>query len=72
MNALLGRSAYEYLCSTIKDPLLRQVLSGSFMRMELRKSLPLYVFAQINNSFIQSAWKLEGGGDQIVRRWWIP
>lgn len=68
MNALLGRSAYEYLCSTIKDPLLRQVLSGSFMRMELRKSLPLYVFAQINNSFIQSAWKLEGGGDQIVRR----
>ena len=68
MNDLLGHSAYEYLRSTIKDPLLRQVLGGSFMRMELRESLPLYVFAQINNSFIQSAWKLEGGGDQIVRR----
>lgn len=68
MNDLLGRSAYEYLRSSIKAPFLRQVLSGAFMRMELRESLPLYVFAQINNSFIQSAWKLEGGGDQIVRR----
>ena len=68
MNDLLGLSAYEYLRSTIKDPLLRQVLSGAFMRMELRESLPLYVFAQINESFIQSAWKLEGGGDQIVRK----
>ena len=68
MNDLLGRSAYEYLRSTIADPLLRQVLSGAFMRMELRESLPLYVFAQINDSFIQSAWKLEGGGDQIVHR----
>ncbi len=68
MNDLLGRSAYEYLRSTIKDPLLRQVLSGAFMRMELSESLPLYVFAQINDSFIQSSWKLEGGGDQIVRK----
>ncbi len=68
MNGLLGRSAYEYLRSTIGDPLLRQVLGGAFMRMELRESLPLYVFAQINESFIQSAWKLEGGGDRIVRR----
>ena len=68
MNDLLGRSAYEYLRSTIVDPLLRQVLSGAFMRMELRESLPLYVFAQINNSFIQSAWKLDGGGDQIAHR----
>ncbi len=68
MNDLLGRSAYEYLRSTIKNPLLRQVLSGAFMRMELRESLPLYVFAQISDSFIQSAWKLEGGGDQIVRK----
>ncbi len=68
MNGLLGRGAYEYLRSTIADPLLRQVLSGAFMRMELRESLPLYVFAQINDSFIQSAWKLEGGGDQIVSR----
>ncbi len=68
MNDLLGRSAYEYLHSTIADPLLRQVLSGAFMRMELLESLPLYVFAQINNSFIQSAWKLDGGGDQIAHR----
>lgn len=68
MNNLLGRSAYEYLNETIKNPLLRQVLSGAFMRMELRETLPLYVFAQINDSFIQSAWKLEGGGDRMVSR----
>lgn len=68
MNSLLGCGAYEYLHSIIGDPLLRQVLSGAFMRMELRESLPLYVFAQINDSFLQSAWKLVGGGDQIVRR----
>ena len=68
MNRLLGCGADEYLHSVIGDPLLRQVLSGAFMRMELGESLPLYVFAQINDSFLQSAWKLVGGGDQIVRR----
>ena len=39
------------------------------MRVELAAdSLPLYNFAQINNSFVQSAWKLEGGGQQIADR----
>ena len=52
---------------TIDDPLLRNVLSGASMTMELdTEKLPLYVFAQINNSFIQSAWRLEGGGSLIA------
>ena len=66
-TSLFARSAYEFLCETIHDPVLRNVLSGSSMKLELAKdSLPLYVFAQINNSFIQSAWRLRGGGQQIA------
>ena len=68
-SPLFARSAYEYLNSTVKDPLLRKVLSGTSLKMELRAdTLPLYVFAQINNSFIQSAWRLRGGGSQIADR----
>ncbi|MBO4595102.1 MAG: NAD(P)/FAD-dependent oxidoreductase [Bacteroidales bacterium] len=68
-NPLFSRSAYEFLQETIHDDTLRRVLSGAFMRMELAAdTLPLYNFAQINNSFVQSAWKLEGGGQQIADR----
>ena len=59
MNGLFSRSAYEFLSETISDPLLRDVLSGTSLKLELdRDTLPLYEFAQINNSFIQSAWRL--------------
>ena len=68
-NPLFSQSAYEFLRETIHDDTLRRVLSGAFMRMELAAdTLPLYNFAQINNSFVQSAWKLEGGGQQIADR----
>ena len=66
-DSLFARSAYEFLTDTIHDPLLRKVLSGSSLKLELAKdTLPLYIFAQINNSFIQSAWRIRGGGQQIV------
>ena len=65
--SLLSRSAYEYLNETIKDPMLRKVLSGTSLKMELNApTLPLYTFAQINDSFIRSAWRLRGGGSQIA------
>ena len=68
-NPLFSHSAYEFLREIIHDETLRKVLSGAFMRMELAAdTLPLYNFAQINNSFVQSAWKLEGGGQQIADR----
>ena len=64
-----GQSAYEFLQRTIADPRLRSVLSGASMKMEPHAdALPLYTFAQINNSYIQSAWRLRGGGEPIVRR----
>ena len=66
-DSLFARSAYEFLSDTIHDPLLRKVLSGSSLKLELnQETLPLYVFAQINNSFIQSAWRIRGGGQQIA------
>lgn len=65
--SLLSRSAYEFLNGTVKDPLLRKVLSGTSLKMELNApTLPLYTFAQINDSFIRSAWRLRGGGSQIA------
>ena len=68
-NSLFARSAYEFLDETIKDPLLRKVLSGTSLKMELNApTLPLYTFAQINDSFIRSAWRLRGGGMQIANK----
>lgn len=61
-------TAYEFLEETISDPLLRNVLAGTSLKMELHKELPLYIFAQINDSFIQSAWRIEGGGMQIAEK----
>ena len=66
-TSLFSQSAYQYLTTAIDDPLLRQVLSGASLKMELHpQTLPLYIFAQINSSFIQSAWRLKGGGSQIA------
>ena len=69
MNSLFSQSAWEWLSSTIHDPILQQVLSGTCFKMQLdRETLPLYLFAQINSTFIQSAWRLDGSGDLIVKR----
>lgn len=67
-TSLFAQSAYQWLNETIQDPLLRQVLSGTSLKMELGENLPLYIFAQINNSFIQSAYRLRGGGMCIAER----
>ena len=64
---LFARSAYQFLKDTIKDDKLIGIVSGTSMKLELRpETLPLYTFAQINSSFIRSAWRLEGGGMQIA------
>ena len=60
MNPLFGVSAAEYLQETLAEPELVRLVSGaSAFNMDLRpESLPLYVFAQINSSFISSSWRL--------------
>lgn len=62
-----GIPAYGYLCSLFRDPLLVDVLAATSMKLELqRESLPLFTFAHVNSSFIQSSWRLRGGGEAVV------
>lgn len=66
-RSLFSQSAYEFMMTTFRDPLLRNVLCGSSLKMELNmESLPLYTFVQGNNSFIESSWRLRGDGSQLV------
>jgi len=59
--------AYDYLSSLLHDPLLVSVVSGAALKMELRReSLPLFHFAHCMSSYIQSSWRLKGGGSQIA------
>ena len=67
LSALFETSAYRYLAETFRDPLLINVLSGTSLKMELRReSLPLFTFAHGNSSFIESSWRLKGDGSLIV------
>ena len=67
LSALVETSAYRYLTETFRDPLLINVLSGTSLKMELRReSLPLFTFAHGNSSFIESSWRLKGDGSLIV------
>jgi all-trans-retinol 13,14-reductase len=64
---LFGRSAYDFLKEVFDGDIAAiRAVSGTSLKMELGENLPLYVFAQINNSYIQSAWRLMGGGSQIA------
>ena len=68
-QSLFAQSTYDYLQQTFSDPLLINVLSGSSLKMELAQdTLPLYNFAQANNSFVQGSYRLQGDGNLIVRR----
>lgn len=60
-------NAYEYLTGNFTDQLLINVLSGTSLKMELRReSLPLFTFAHGNSSYIQSSWRLRGDGSLIA------
>ncbi len=68
-QSLFAKSAYDYLRETFTDDRLIDVVSGTSLKMELNaEKLPLYTFAQINSSFIQSAYRLQGGGMQIAEK----
>ena len=64
---LMTTSAYSFLQQNFSDEKLRNVLSATSLKMDLlADSLPFYLFAQINGTFIQSAWRLVGGGQVIA------
>ncbi len=68
-TSLFASSTYDYLHETFKDDLLINVLCGSSLKMELAKeTLPLYNFAQANNSFVQGSYRLKGDGNLIVNK----
>lgn len=68
-QSLFASSTYDFLHETFHDELLINVLSGSSLKMELAQdTLPLYNFAQANNSFIQGSYRLQGDGNLIVNR----
>lgn len=76
MFSLFGKPAYDFVCETISDRRLRDVVCGATMKMELdAETLPMYVFAQANNSFVDSSWRLGydgeqklGGGALLIKR----
>jgi all-trans-retinol 13,14-reductase len=67
MEDIVEVNAYDWLSSLFHDPLLINVLSAAAMKMELRReSLPLFNFAHSMSSYIQSSWRLKGGGNMII------
>ena len=68
-QSMFASSTWDFLHETFHDDLLINVLSGSSLKMELAKdTLPLYNFAQANNSFVQGSYRLRGDGNLIVNR----
>lgn len=62
-------NAWKWLHEVFSDELLINVLSGTSLKMELRKdTLPLFTFAHINSGFIESSWRLQGPGNMLVER----
>ena len=60
-------NAWEWLHSTFTDERLINVLSGTALKMELRKeTLPLFTFAHVTASFIESSWRLQGSGNMLI------
>ena len=62
-------SAWETLNSLFTDSLLIQVLSAPAMfKMELRKdTLPLFSLVHGTTPYIESAWRLQGDGNSLVK-----
>lgn len=61
-------SAWDFLCQTIHNPLLREILCVPIsLKGEMRKeSLPLFTWLHVNSGCIESAWRLKSSGNQIV------
>ena len=66
-GSLMATGAWEFLEKNFSSQVLRNVLSGTSLKMELRKeTLPLFSFLHGNSSFIESSWRLRGDGSMVV------
>lgn len=69
LNDQCSTSAWAYLEQNFRSPLLRQVLSGTSLKMELRReSLPLFSFLHTNSGFVEGSYRLRGDGQLIADR----
>lgn len=67
INRLAAVNAWDYLTTHFHSKRLIDVLSGTALKMELRRStLPLFNFVHTLGGYIESSWKLRGDGNQIV------
>lgn len=67
-RAVSGIGLKEVLETHIADPLLRQVLAGNNMLYAGQYAkTPFYLYALIQNSYIESSWKFGKGSAQLAR-----
>lgn len=65
----MQQSAWSYLQENFRSPLLRDVLCGASVKMELRReSLPLFTFLHGQSGYVESSWRLKGGGSLLTDR----
>jgi all-trans-retinol 13,14-reductase len=63
----LGVGAADYIRSEISDPRLQNVIAGNnLMYAGHDKKTPLMIHALINNSFIESAWRVVDGSHLMI------
>ena len=69
-NAILNSfqiSAWQYLSTTFRNPLLIDALSADAFKTELNKdTLPLFSFLHSHSSFVESSWRLKGDASLII------
>ena len=65
-TSMFARPAEKFIRETFDDEKLIRVVTGPAFKIgAYNKKLPLYTYAQINESFMESAWRIKGGGSLI-------
>jgi all-trans-retinol 13,14-reductase len=66
-NNSVSTGAANYIRSVISDSRLQNILAGNNMLYSgTHNKTPLFIHALINNSFIESAWRIVDGSHQLV------
>ncbi len=64
---LFSENAFDYIRSVTNNPKLQNVLAGSNpLYAGIPDKTPLYVHALVNNSFIESSWRVVKGSSNIA------
>ncbi len=59
---------YEFIKTVTKNKSLQNILAGlNLLYAGEKESAPLYIHAVITKFFLQSAWRLAGGGNQVAK-----